>query len=155
MADKIKFYNEGLWEGTEGQAYLKDQTLVNGSSDGNVIVRVIKGPISNPPAACKTSGGGFQITLCSGQLPRQGFLHELGHGWVGPFYSEEYNCLNASEGVCVMAMMVGLSGEGYSKWCDPTTCVESQQCWNLMQSTHGWAHPGPGGAAPACNVTIQ
>ncbi|TET35814.1 MAG: hypothetical protein E3J72_09915 [Planctomycetota bacterium] len=155
MADRIKAYANGLWTGTEGQAYLREQTLKNNTSDAQVIIKSIKGPKSNPVGWMTGGSGGWQITLTTGTLPSQVFLHEFGHAWVGPFRSEEYNCMDPGSGVCVMGAAGTGGEEGLCKWCDPENCVASQQCWNKIQETHGWAHPGPGGTAPSCNVTIQ
>ncbi|TET38303.1 MAG: hypothetical protein E3J72_03575 [Planctomycetota bacterium] len=155
MAGRIKKFNQGVWDGTEGQAYLGEQTLVNNSSEGNVLIKSIKGPIGNPPAACAMGGSGYwQIRMSTAAIPMQCFTHELGHGWVGPFQSEEYNCVSAANDICIQGACT-TGGEGVGLWCDPSNCLENQQCWNQMQQTHGWEHPGPGGAVPTCNVTIQ
>ncbi|MHC4662273.1 MAG: hypothetical protein ACYS8W_11345 [Planctomycetota bacterium] len=156
IAGRIRAYNSGLWQGSEGQAYLRNQTIVNNTDEGDVVIERVSGPMGNPPAYCYSGYGGFTIFLSTGEIPAHGFLHELGHGWVGPFHGEEYSCINQSEGVCIMAAMIGSSGEGFVKWCDPSNCVAGQQCWNQIQETHGWAHPGPGGGSePICNITIQ
>ncbi|TET35793.1 MAG: hypothetical protein E3J72_09800 [Planctomycetota bacterium] len=157
MADRIKTYANGLWTGTEGQGYLRNQTLKNNSSDAKTIIQGgIKGPQSNPAGMCSFGGGGWTITLATGTFESQVWLHEFGHAWVGPFSSEEYNCQDAASGVCIQGAAMGRGGaEGLSKWCDPENCVASQQCWNKMQASHNWAHPGPGGSQPACNVTIE
>ncbi|TET34342.1 MAG: hypothetical protein E3J72_14370 [Planctomycetota bacterium] len=159
MVDRIKMFNKGLWIGTEGQSYLRNQTLSDGSSSGNVVVNRVKGAMGNPPAYCTSGGGSWKITLSTGQIQTHGFLHELGHGWVGPWHTEEYNCLNQSANTCAQGMMILGSGpaEGRLNWCDPSNCTGGQQCWNQIKQTHGWSHPGPGigSAEPTCNVTIQ
>ncbi|TET35792.1 MAG: hypothetical protein E3J72_09795 [Planctomycetota bacterium] len=156
MANRIKTFAGGFWNGTEGQGYLRNQTLVNNSLSGDVIVKSIKGPLGSPLASCSSGAGGWQITLSSGKLIMHGFLHELGHAWVGPFHGEEYNCVNGAAGICIMGRSGAGGEEGLSKWCDPENCVASQQCWTRILSSHaGWTHPGPGGTVPACNVTIQ
>jgi hypothetical protein len=99
MSDRIKQLNNYLWQATEGQAYLRNQTIKNKSSSGDVIIMKVKGSMSNPPAYCTHGSGNWQITLSTGELPAQGFLHELGHGWVGPFADETYNCMDQGKGI--------------------------------------------------------
>ncbi|TET38301.1 MAG: hypothetical protein E3J72_03565 [Planctomycetota bacterium] len=154
MVGRIKTYANNFWIGCEGQAYLRDQTLSCGSSGGNVVIDSVKGPMKQPPAMCSFGGGQWTIWLSTGEIASHGFLHEIGHGWVGPFSSEEYNCMNQGAGVCIQAAMYG-GGEGFNKWCDTENCVSHQECWTKIQATHSWAHPGPGGTSPTCNVTIQ
>jgi hypothetical protein len=155
MAERIKQIANYLWQATEGQAYLRDQALKNNSSSGDVIVMRVKGSMGNPPAYCTSGSGFWRITISTGEIPAQGWLHELGHGYIGPFAGEEYDCINQSAGVCIQAAMVAGTGEGFLKWCDESNCVSHQKCWTKIKQSHGWQHPGPGGTAPTCNVTIQ
>ncbi|MHC4663101.1 MAG: zinc metalloprotease [Planctomycetota bacterium] len=156
VAGRLKTYNDCLWIGTEGQAYLNNLTLTAASgSTADVIFKSADGGKGNPAAWCQTSSAGWwKIHLTTGNCEGHTFNHEIGHGWVGPWSgSEEYNCRSGD--VCSQGAGGGAAGEGRIRWCDPSNCVANQQCWNKMQQTHGWAHPGPGGQSPTCNVTIQ
>ncbi|MCX7703231.1 MAG: hypothetical protein N2234_03905 [Planctomycetota bacterium] len=157
LAERIKSaFAKGWWTATEGQSYLRNQTVVDKSSSGDVVVKSVRGPMSNPPAWCTFVGGKWQVTLTTGEIPSQGWMHEMAHGWFG-FSDEEYNCVNTSAGVCVRALLIGGTGEGFQKFCDDSNCKQPSvgPCWPRIIGKHSdWKHPGPGGTMPTCNVTV-
>lgn len=157
MADRIKQIAQYLWYATEGQLYLRNQTLKVGPGsypDSIIIGRVFGAGGGYTQGYTTFSGSWIYITLQRGDGCAQVTLHELGHAVVRYSLSEEYDCLG-----CCMCAYVNGSGEGILRYCDVSTCTGSArfQCWNkrIREMHPDWTHPGPGGSCPTCNVTIQ
>ncbi len=147
-------FAQGVWVSTEGQMYLRNQTLRNGR-DENTRIR-----FDNPDGMYTSKGDAgvcspypppYKILLPGG-VPSDIFLHEFCHGQFVK-HVEEYNC-----SPCIMGAY-NISRKT-QKWhyCGSDDCKSKSFCWDdyMLKKYPDWTHTGRDpGPAPACVVTIQ
>ncbi|MHC4778112.1 MAG: hypothetical protein ACYTFG_05990 [Planctomycetota bacterium] len=161
FANRIEQASAALWAATDGQAYLRNVTLVDNTSVGEVILDNLDQEAAEGMFAYtyQLGGGGYEIHL-GGNFPMQAFLHEMGHGFVLQDWAlpEEYDMSGSPCPVCAMdAYQLG-TGEGKVVFCDTSNCSTTRNgCWeNVILGLHqAWTHPHGTGGMPSTNVTIQ
>lgn len=146
----------GIWKSTEGQGYLRNQTLTSGSTDAEIVFKNLDSDsvFGGAAGACESplpgSPRGYRIYL-GGRFYLNCFLHEFCHGEYkrGP---EEYSC-----SVCAMAS-ANHGGPNPVVYCHSGNCMSSNPCWEnyITKAYPGWSYTGGDpGNHPSCTVTIQ